>query len=652
MSTPIRDNRSLLRSLAHELTLLLDPLAQAAASEEGMARLLAPLGVFTADAGPAAAFGALLDLKAQIETLAAQDDLSFEAAEAALQASRTAFTLADAITDVGGDSGAMAGIGRDLVDLLIETWLAVRHPLAREVLALLTLLEAEPDRPERPPLVNGNIALRGPIRLDRLRLDRLPDLLRDPVAVLKARYVNALATEADAAAMADRLFPQVVQVLRALGVSCRYGVKAGDEPQLGAAAPLMRHALIIYAVDPLLNGEAEAGVVLALSPAGKGDLGLVASPFGAVGLTAQFDRWAFESTLAGQFDLLAWGRHGLTVLAQPPDLQIAADLVGQTVPRGDGPAYVFGARDSTRIELGSVRLAAGLAASVANQSLTLSADIAGAALVITPGTGDGFLASVLPAQGVRAEVDLGLVWSSESGLTLRGSGGLDAALPMHVSVGGVTLSGVQLGLHMQDASLSADVAASIGLALGPVQTTVNGIGLRATLSFPQKGGSFGPADLDIGFKPPSGLALEVDAGPVTGGGALVFDPDRGQYAGEMQLQFEGIAVRAVGLLTTAARRRPASRCWCSCRPSSRRCSSDSASCWSGVGGLLGINRTVAVEALRAGLKTGALGAVLSPPDPKASAGAAGGDAWRGCSRRRRAGTCSRRPRGSCGARRR
>src|SRR4029079_16020699 len=40
----------------------------------------------------------------------------------------------------------------------------------------------------------------------------------------------------------------------------------------------------------------------------------------------------------------------------------------------------------------------------------------------------------------------------------------------------------------------------------------------------------------------------------------------------------------------------------------------------GVGGLLGINRTIAVDALRAGLKTGALGAVLSPPDPKASAG--------------------------------
>ena len=67
---------------------------------------------------------------------------------------------------------------------------------------------------------------------------------------------------------------------------------------------------------------------------------------------------------------------------------------------------------------------------------------------------------------------------------------------------------------------------------------------------PQGGGDRGAADLAIGFKPPSGLALTVDAGPVTGGGALVFDPERGLYAGEMQLQFEQIAVRAVGLLTT------------------------------------------------------------------------------------------------------
>ena len=68
----------------------------------------------------------------------------------------------------------------------------------------------------------------------------------------------------------------------------------------------------------------------------------------------------------------------------------------------------------------------------------------------------------------------------------------------------------------------------------------------------------------------------------------------------------------------------------------------------GVGGLLGIHRSVAVEALRAGLKAGALGAVLSPPDPKVDPAQLVAS-LAGLFRRRRGGTCSHRLRGSCGA---
>jgi 3-hydroxy-3-methylglutaryl CoA synthase len=88
VSTPSRYSRSLLQLLTQQLTLLLDPIAHAAGSQEAMEGLLAELGVFTADTGHAAAFGPLLDLKTQIETLAAQDDLNFAQAQAALQASR------------------------------------------------------------------------------------------------------------------------------------------------------------------------------------------------------------------------------------------------------------------------------------------------------------------------------------------------------------------------------------------------------------------------------------------------------------------------------------------------------------------------------------------------------------------------------------
>ena len=157
--------------------------------------------------------------------------------------------------------------------------------------------------------------------------------------------------------------------------------------------------------------------------------------------------------------------------------------------------------------------------------------------------------------------------------------------------------------------------------LGPVDVSIDGVGVRAVTSFPAGGGNLGVADLDVGFKAPTRLGLSVDAGPVTGGGFLVFDHERGEYAGEIYLQFEEIAVRAIGLLTThLPGGQPGFSLLVIVSAEFPPVQLGLGFMLVGVGGLLGINRTVAVEALRAGLKTGALGAVLSPPDPKANVG--------------------------------
>ena len=81
--------------------------------------------------------------------------------------------------------------------------------------------------------------MRDTYRLDRWHLDRLPALLKDPLAVLRAEYGNAMQTAADANAMADKLFPRLVRLLRALGVTCRYGFDPDDAALLGDAVPLM-----------------------------------------------------------------------------------------------------------------------------------------------------------------------------------------------------------------------------------------------------------------------------------------------------------------------------------------------------------------------------------------------------------------------------
>ena len=114
----------------------------------------------------------------------------------------------------------------------------------------------------------------------------------------------------------------------------------------------------------------------------------------------------------------------------------------------------------------------------------------------------------------------------------------------------------------------------------------------------------------------------IDAGAVKGGGYLYFDPDRGEYAGILELTLaDFISLKAVGLITTrmpdgnrgfsllvlfTAEFEPALQLGWGFR-------------LIGVGGLAGLNRTVDLQALALGVRTGAAGSVLFPVDPVANA---------------------------------
>ncbi|MGH4001155.1 MAG: DUF6603 domain-containing protein [Pseudonocardiaceae bacterium] len=613
---------SLLDSLAQEIAHLLAPLARVVQNPGALDMMLGEIGVIAGaeDEALVEALTTWVDLTNELEALAAQPSPSFASITAVLDVSQRALEAVRRLSDVNGPMGAPQSFGQDLANLLIVAYLAGKHPVTRDVAALLTLLEPVEEVEAQPPLIQDGRLLRKPFRLDRFHLDRLGNLLRDPVVTLRAEYGNALATADDANAMASKLFPRLVRLLRDLGVSCRYGFNPGDEELLGDAAPLMDHALIIYADDPLHDAVAESGVVISISSADRGDLGLVVSPFGVLTSSRQAGRWAIELTVTAGVDVVAYGRHGLTLLANAETTEVAGSLSATLASLDDEPGFVFGAPDGTRIEVGGARLGIDTTLSEARQSLVLSADVSSSAVVIAPGDGDAFLRSILPAEGMRADFALGLAWSNETGLLFRGSAGLDATLPIGLSIGGVTLSTVHLSLQARDASVLAEVSASFAASIGPVHAVIDRVGIATAVTFPEVGGNLGVADLEVGFKPPTGLGLLIDAGPVTGGGFLRFDPERAEYAGEVYLEFEGILVRAVGLLTTRlpgggsgfsllvviSAEFPPVQLGLGFR-------------LVGVGGLVGINRTVAVEALRGGLKTGALGAVLSPPDPVANA---------------------------------
>ncbi|MEO6410412.1 MAG: DUF6603 domain-containing protein, partial [Burkholderiaceae bacterium] len=615
---------SLFDSLARGFAVLLAPVVRVVEEPALLPRLMAELGV-PPDANHNAllqALSAVAALKDRIESLGAQEQPSFESIAAVLDAAADAFESLRRL-EQQGPLAALEGLGRELVDLLVMGFLESRVPAARPAAALLTLLEPADERPGNPPLVQGGRLVRDTYRLDRWHLDRLPALLKDPLAVLRAEYGNAMQTAADANAMADKLFPRLVRLLRSLGVSCRYGFDPTDAVFLGDAVALMGHAMIVYVDDPLYGAAAESGVVLSLSAAQQGDLGLVISPFGTIVVQGSAGPWRFEVGLTAGIDVVAWGRHGVTLLARPGTVE-AKGSASATLATSDAlPAYVIGQPDGARIEVGGARFGLEVALSEAHASLALSADVKSAKVVIASGNGDGFLSQILPAGGLQAQGDLGLAWSSDKGLTLRGSAALEATVPVGLSFGGVTLSALTLALRPQAADVAAEVSASVSASIGPLTAVLDRIGVKGLLSFPPTGGNLGVANLDLGFKPPSGVGLSVDAhGVLTGGGFLFHDEAQKVYAGVMQLSLhETITLKAFGLIATQM---PDGKAGFSMiifitAEDFRPIPLGMGFTLQGIGGMVAVNRTFDQDVLRAGLKNDTLGTLLFPRDPVANA---------------------------------
>jgi hypothetical protein len=616
---------SLLDGLAQEVAALVAPLTRTVRHPDELRGLLSEIGSFAAD-DPAlvSTLQSIANLTTQLETLATQSEYSFDDIQALLDVAQRTFALISTLTTTGTPSDPLRGLGRDLIDLLVMRWLLANHPTTRDVAVLLGLIEPAEEQAPRLAEIANDTLMRAPFHVDRMRFDRIGGVLRDPLAALRAEYGNSLATDADAAAVADKLFPRIVRLLRNLGVNCRYGINPNDAALLGNSAPLLQRGLIVYAAGLLDTAQAEAGVILMLSPTSRGNLGLVITPFGSLALTKEIGGWTVAARASADVAVAAWGPQGITVLSDTHAAEATGSITGTLAAPDDGPAYVLGAADGTRLEIGGARLALETSLSEARRTFGLSADVLKSSLVIAPGDSDGFLADILPADGLRADFDLGIAWANDTGLTLRGSGSLDATVPVRLALGPVTLSAVHLRLLAQATrALVLETSVSMNASIGPVHAAVTRVGLTATTTFPESGGNLGVADIALGFKSPDGVGLSVDAhGVLTGGGFLMRDHATGTYGGVLQLSLhDEITLTAFGLIST--RMPDGSRGYSllvfitaeGFKPVQLGFGFQLTS----IGGMLGIHRTFDEEVLKAGLKTDALSTLLFPRDPVANA---------------------------------
>lgn len=237
-------------------------------------------------------------------------------------------------------------------------------------------------------------------------------------------------------------------------------------------------------------------------------------------------------------------------------------------------------------------------------------------LVVAGGEGDGFLQKILSDLQVQAEAGLALGMTLLTGLTFSGGAKLALELNTHIDLGPVHIQGLRLALGPTNEKINLDAGAILKFDLGPLKAVVENIGVTSGLHFRQ--GNLGPVDLDIAFKPPNGVGLSLDVGVVKGGGYLYFDFDREEYVGVLELSIAKIVtVKAIGLITTKM--------------------PDGAKGFSlliiitaefgtgiqlgfgftliGLGGLLGLNRTMNLQPLMEGVRTGAINSIMFPANP-------------------------------------
>jgi len=307
----------------------------------------------------------------------------------------------------------------------------------------------------------------------------------------------------------------------------------------------------------------------------------------------------------------------------PADCQVRLKVT----PRADEPErLLIGTADASRLSIKTVCLSAG-ARLISSDKLDafVALDFENARVVIkpAPGEADSFLASFLGEDGISASLSFGLQLSDLTGFHLTGAGGLEGSFPVNVQLGRVDVEALSIGLKPRGRGVDLEVGAAVSGSLGPLTVVIERAGFKLRARFPDPPtGNLGPLDVSFGFLPPKGAGLSINATGVSGGGFLLLDQEKGQYAGVVQLNIEGgITVSAIGLIST---RLPNGAKGFSfvvmiTAQGFKPIQLGLGFTLTAIGGLLAINRTCNEEFLREGIKNNTLKDLLFPKDPALNA---------------------------------
>jgi hypothetical protein len=490
-----------------------------------------------------------------------------------------------------------AGFGRKLLDLLIADTLDEK-PALGSALALVGLLERV------KPFESTDIEL-ADIERTTVHYERIGRLFGAPAEHFRDVYGWGAPTFDGL-----KLMEAIADFLGRVGAPAAFHLPTESSPAL----------LEAYVLDITPNPT--------IDPPGL-DVSIV-SPFGGTidaPLPLTDPAWNGTFSARGAFAtvLTATIRPPLAASVASPTASFEGSAEVRVLGQGPKPLVIFGSAGGNRLEVKTVKFGTGVKfstdAPAPGAEPFVEAALEQGRLLIDGSQGDGFISKVLSGVKVDSTFDARLTWSLAGGVRFDGSAALTIMLPVHVDLGPFTVQEIFLVVSLAGETVPVELSASLSCRLGPLDASINRIGLTATVAFPGTGGNAGPAQVDFAFKPPTGVGLALDVHGLRGGGFLDIDRPNNRYFGILQLQFQDtIAVTAIGIInTTLPDGGEGFSLLILISAEFQPIQLGLGFTLNGVGGLLALNRTVDVEAARAGLRSKSLDSVLFPDDPIANA---------------------------------
>jgi hypothetical protein len=306
----------------------------------------------------------------------------------------------------------------------------------------------------------------------------------------------------------------------------------------------------------------------------------------------------------------------ITPSADDP-LPFAGNIGISLVYKPETNSFLIGTGEGSNLQLQEAALDFRMSDSGRGMEILIGMHLREMKFVLSAGSGDGFIQRITAGKSINGQFSLDIIWSNLSGVNFSTDGAISFNIPCHIDLGIFEIMGMNISMGAVDERLKGIVTGNIKTRLGPLTAIVNNIGLAGEFSFPSSNsGNLGPLDLAVKFQPPTGLGLLVEGGGLRGGGILNFDPDKAEYFGAIELEYRDMfSLKAFGIINT---RMP-----------------DGSKGFSlliiitaeftpiqlgfgftliGVGGLLGLHRTVRLDVLKEGIRTNAIKSILFPED--------------------------------------